>query len=514
MEWVNRIRTDPAGEYDRLVTSESPLVSPIAGVASAMAYFGVNLPMLSSELAALASVAPLAWSSALNDAARAHNQAMIAADTQSHQLPGEAGLGARITQAGYSSWSNLGENIYAFAEGAAYAHAGFVVDWGAGPGGMQTGRGHRANIMNHAFREVGIAITAESSPLTSVGPLVITQDFGNRFTLNQAILLGVVFSDTNGNGLFTAGEGFGGVAVTVSGAAGTFSTTTFVSGGYQLSLPAGSYTVTFSGGGLAAPVVKAAEIGGQNVKLDVAAGDTGGGGGGGGGGSQTFVSAGATVVGVVEGGQAFLTLVRSGSLSGSTTVRLVRASGGTAFSDDHLPLENDGWVEFQPGQSTAVVGLRAHDDTQPETTESAFFDLVAESGGQIASPSRVTVMIEDNDSSTGVAPYLLDARAVAVNRKTTTIVVELGGDVDARTARRNSFVLRRQGRDRVLGNKNDLRLGAARVSFSEATGQWMVTFRTRLKLGETAQLIVKPALVRGLTGLRLAGETTRLVSWV
>ncbi len=40
---------------------------------------------------------------------------MIAADSQSHQLPGEADLGTRITNAGYN-FSFARENIYAYAK--------------------------------------------------------------------------------------------------------------------------------------------------------------------------------------------------------------------------------------------------------------------------------------------------------------------------------------------------------------------------------------------------------------
>jgi serralysin len=60
------------------------------------------------------------------------------------------------------------------------------------------------------------------------------------------------------------------VNLSITSSAGkTYATTTWDAGGYQINLPAGDYTVTFSGGGLAAPVTKAAKVASANVKLDL-----------------------------------------------------------------------------------------------------------------------------------------------------------------------------------------------------------------------------------------------------
>ncbi len=57
-----------------------------------------------------------------------------------------------------------------------FAHAGWVGDWGAGVGGMQTPAGHRLNLVNAGFSEIGIDATEEGNPATEVGPLVVTQN--------------------------------------------------------------------------------------------------------------------------------------------------------------------------------------------------------------------------------------------------------------------------------------------------------------------------------------------------
>ena len=57
--------------------------------------------------------------------------------------------------AGYD-FRSLGENVYAYAEDPFHGHAGFFIDWCVSPTGIQIGAGHRVNIMNSRFTEIGI----------------------------------------------------------------------------------------------------------------------------------------------------------------------------------------------------------------------------------------------------------------------------------------------------------------------------------------------------------------------
>lgn len=274
LELVNRMRIDPAGELNRLLVSTNPLQARDPAVQSALQYFGVSGSALASQWAGLSAAQPLAWSDGLLNSSKIHNQKMIAADSQSHQLPGEASIGSRITAAGYANWNALGENIYAYSNTVSYGHAGFAIDWGFGANGIQSPAGHRINIMNKSYREVGISVIAENNASTQVGPLVITQDFGARSNQGNSYLLGVVYSDTNSSNTYNAGEGRGGVTVSISGSSGSFTTTTMTAGGYQLQVPSGSYTITFSGGGLSSAITKSVTVGSTNVKVDGIAGQT------------------------------------------------------------------------------------------------------------------------------------------------------------------------------------------------------------------------------------------------
>ncbi len=265
LEYINYTRLDPLGSASMYIASYSPLTSGDADIQSALTYFGVSGSALKAALSALQATQPLAWNGALGTTADNHSAKMIAADEQAHQLAGEASLGSRIASAGYD-YSRVGENIYAYADSMLYAHAGFMVDWGFGANGMQDGAGHRVNIMNSALREAGLGVIQETNTATSVGPWVVTQDFGVRFDSPDVFLLGVSYADNDDNQFYTPGEGRSGMSINASGTVGQSTS----SGGYVLELGAGAKTITFSGGGLGGSLSVSANLSvGTNAKIDV-----------------------------------------------------------------------------------------------------------------------------------------------------------------------------------------------------------------------------------------------------
>lgn len=280
MELLNRMRLNPAAELGLMTSSLGVQArSANAQIDNALVQFRTNGQVLAQQWAQLTAVPPLAWNEALYLAAQGHNAAMIAADMQTHQAPGEPALGTRATNAGYTNWTGLGENVYAFSYNVFYGHAGFAIDWGGDPmdpnyTGIQNPPGHRITMMSSNYREVGIRIANPGNvPGKEVGPQVITQDFGRRWDQGNAFLLGVVFGDTTGNG-YSEGEGFGNVSITAvagNGSAGApmYSASSMSAGGWQMQVPAGTYAVTFSGSGFGAAVTYYnIEVSSQNVKLD------------------------------------------------------------------------------------------------------------------------------------------------------------------------------------------------------------------------------------------------------
>jgi len=272
LEHINRLRTDPQGELDRLFSSyPAPLIARDPLVQASIDAFKVDGESLVAQMSALQPAPPLVWNNALHDAAESHNEQMIAFDEQSHQLPGESVLLRRTIDAGYR-WLfsvEVGENVFAYANSPAFAHAGFVIDWGDTPTGIQDPPGHRLTMMNPAFEEVGLSIITELDPATDIGPLIVTENFGVRGNFSTPMLLGVVYDDQNGDDAFNAGEGLSDVSITVTGPGGFYSTTSMDAGGYQLRVAPGVWTITASGGGLAQPIVYSdVSIGVENFKLD------------------------------------------------------------------------------------------------------------------------------------------------------------------------------------------------------------------------------------------------------
>lgn len=269
LEMINRARANPQAEA-QIFANTTDL--QVLAAYNNEPYWTVDLALMVEQFAALPVVPPLAFNARLLTAARKHSQYQYQIVKQTHDGPGTWTLADRVKNEGYS-YSRLGENVFATAESVFHGHVGFEVDWGFGPGGMQTPAGHRNNIHSPNFREVGLGIFLGSKPppdqnSPGVGPQLITQDFGTQ--LNQSPLLsGVVYFDLNGNNFYDPGEGIGGVSVSVDRVA--LSGVSARSGGYAVPINTGNgeYTVRFTGPGLS-PVTRSLTIAnGENAKIDL-----------------------------------------------------------------------------------------------------------------------------------------------------------------------------------------------------------------------------------------------------
>ena len=101
---------------------------------------------------AAAGLAPLTASPQLSDAARAYAGILAGGDCFAHTCGPVPGLADRGERAGYTGWTSLGENLAAGQPSPEEV----VREWMASPG-------HRANILDPAFAEIGVA-TATGGP--------------------------------------------------------------------------------------------------------------------------------------------------------------------------------------------------------------------------------------------------------------------------------------------------------------------------------------------------------------
>jgi uncharacterized protein YkwD len=212
------------------------------------------------DLSNVAPSQPLAWDPMLIQAALGHSQDMSARNYFAHVTPDGVDPGGRIAAAGYGAVS-WGESIAAGYTSPAAALAGLITDSGV------PDLGHRRHLLaiDATFRDqnaAGIGIVLNGSGTYQDYYTIDTAEGSD----SRPYLTGVVYNDLNGNGKYDIGEGLGGVTVTVKGAG---SATTFDTGGYSLQLSAGTYTVTFSGGGLPASVSETVSVGATNYRLNL-----------------------------------------------------------------------------------------------------------------------------------------------------------------------------------------------------------------------------------------------------
>lgn len=238
VEFINRARADPQGEFDRLILSADRNIGVQDDITRALTFFDVDLALFARQLETAEAAAPVAWNAALGLSAARHSELSLLFDEQSHNLPGEPGLLDRVVLEGYEAPRIIGENVFAFVTSPAFAHAGFYVDWGIGPGGIQDPAGHRNTILDDRFTEIGIGVVEVTDETKTTGPFIVTQHFGDRFNTGPH-LTGVVIDDRDGDDFYDIGEGLGGVTVTATDGTSTFSTVTYESGGYTIELPRG-----------------------------------------------------------------------------------------------------------------------------------------------------------------------------------------------------------------------------------------------------------------------------------
>jgi serralysin len=131
------------------------------------------LALINAERAEL-GIAPLRLNGRLNSSAETHSRWMLREDVFSHDGSGGSDPGDRMDDAGYQfsgSWT-WGENIAWQSEGGAAGISDEVV---AMHNSLMNSPGHRANILNPDFVEIGIGI--EVGTMGSWPAVIVTQNF-------------------------------------------------------------------------------------------------------------------------------------------------------------------------------------------------------------------------------------------------------------------------------------------------------------------------------------------------
>lgn len=249
MDRVNRARANPGAEANRLGIGLNDGLSP--GTI-------VDTPKQ-----------PLAMHRFLINAARDHAQWMLDENEFSHTGAGGSSISERISGSGYpltGSWT-VGENI---AWNGTTGALDPVFSTQLAHDGLFESPGHRVNLMNNAFQEIGIGI--RTGIFTDDGidynALMAAQKFAASGGTPDPFLLGTAYYDFNGNGLYDVEEAIRGVTVAISG--GDYYTETASAGGYAMPMPSGAATRTVSFSAQGTTFTETVHLpGGQNMQVDL-----------------------------------------------------------------------------------------------------------------------------------------------------------------------------------------------------------------------------------------------------
>jgi uncharacterized protein YkwD len=129
----------------------------------------LNAQRRSAGLRALSTRPPL------SRAAAGYSDQMVRESFFGHQAPSGPDLAGRLTRAGYLSHAAtdwfVGENL-GWATGTAATPRQLVAAWMASPG-------HRRNILEPTFRDIGIGV-ASGTPASGPDGVTVTTDFGTQ----------------------------------------------------------------------------------------------------------------------------------------------------------------------------------------------------------------------------------------------------------------------------------------------------------------------------------------------
>jgi len=243
IELVNRARLDPLSEAQR---------------------YGITLNQnLAPGTITATQKQVLAPNTALEAAAQAHSQWLLATGSFSHTGAHGSTVTQRIEAAGYTfsgRWSN-GENLAFSASTAAIDLGQKIAEHHQG---LFLSAGHRRNILEDSFREIGVAQVR--APFTWNGvryehTSMLTEKFASSGA--PVFVTGVFYDDRDKDGFYSIGEGKGGSAEQAGSTA-----TAAATGGYALAVTRAASTVVTLATAETWGVVEVDTSGG-NAKLDL-----------------------------------------------------------------------------------------------------------------------------------------------------------------------------------------------------------------------------------------------------
>ncbi len=272
LELINRARANPNGEVSRLS-------GEVWGDEGSPAAPNLNEGLPPGTISS-APKPPLAFDPRLIEAADAYSRLLLEFEQFSHTADGSTSR-SRMEAQGYVFVPNSasGENLATTASTGPHPvdltrvskhHEGLFID------GDVAGRGHRRNLLEPFFREVGIAILADEDGESIFGSgfneVLSAQDFAT--SSGRIFVTGVIFHDGNANRFYDPGESAGVLPLRIEDLSGNqvASGTSFASGGYSINLASvsvGTYLLIAQNEAGAAAEIPFVWDGQVNVRADL-----------------------------------------------------------------------------------------------------------------------------------------------------------------------------------------------------------------------------------------------------
>ena len=238
------------------------------------------------DLSGVAASQPLTFNLKLMQSSRLHSQDMNNQNFFGHctaqdplcQNANSTDPGDRIEAAGYI-WRGYGESLAAGFNTPAEALRALIIDDGI------PDLGHRRHLLaidpvSATLPEVGIGIVQNGSGIYEDYYTIDSARDYDTSDPHNSFLTGVIYNDLDADNSYSDGEGYSELTVraVADGSGAEFTATAFCSGGYSLEVPAGTYTVSVSGGTWSgSQIVSNVTIGSSNVKVDFEATEPGAG---------------------------------------------------------------------------------------------------------------------------------------------------------------------------------------------------------------------------------------------
>lgn len=291
LEWVNRLRANPSHTADQIINKMDPDAERLYHNNYNPEFFNAFDPRINSNcfayypansneslrdfivdweaMKSLSKVAPLAYGLVSQIASSYANT--LVSEGRAGNISHNEQLGVEI-QKYYGDESDYNENAFAgygkyvyngitYSE-ASYAFSAFLIDWGEGNEDHE----HRDVMLSSSYTEIGVAIRNNGNTYT-------VADFVNNSSSEGAWLLGVLYTDADGDSFYDASEGING-NLTVSkldtdgSVADTCTFDSFSTGGYQIFLKNGTYRITVKNQNDNREQTRIVNISGENVKED------------------------------------------------------------------------------------------------------------------------------------------------------------------------------------------------------------------------------------------------------